>query len=113
MRIEEDRELGSYGYWKISFTLFASGETWRNLEQAFFTKWAEKQVGYFPYKMSSGRNSIKISFSDKQTKYKQTWNSDKQKHEMIKPEMTQRDIDDYREWFFELYTRITKTKIKQ
>ena len=110
MRIEEDRALGNYGYWKISFSLFSNNG---QLERAFFTKWAEKRAGHWPYKISSGRKHIKISFSDKQTKYRQEWNSNKQRHEMIKPRMTQRDVDDYREWFYELYEEIMEDKIKR
>ncbi len=110
MRIEEDREIGDYGYWKISFTLFSCN---RQLAKAFFTKWAEEPLVYFPFKISSGNKSIKVTFSDKQTKYHKVWNAEKQRHEMEKYRMNQRDIDDYKEWFFQLYEEVMEEKIER
>jgi hypothetical protein len=110
MRVEEDREIGNYGYWKISFTLFSNSG---HLQKAFFTKWAKEPVGYFPFKISSGNKSIKVSFSDKQTKYHKVWNIEKQRDEIEKYRMSQRDIDDYKEWFFQLYEEVMEEKIKR
>lgn len=112
LNIEETREISDYYncYRKISFTLSCNNI---HLEQAFFTKWAESPIGDFPFSITSGKGKIKITFSDRKCTYKQRWNQAKQKHESIKPALNQQDIDDYKEWFYELYGRMTEQKIKR
>ena len=112
LEIEETREISDYYncYWKISFTLTSRNE---ELEKAFFTKWAESPIGEFPFSITSGKGKIKITFSDKKCTYKQRWNQAKQKHESIKPALNHENIEDYKEWFYELYGRITEKKIKR
>ena len=110
--IEEKREISHYHdcYYKLSFTLTSNNI---DLEKAFFTKWAESPIGDFPFSITSGTGKIKITFSDKKCTHKQRWNQAKQKHESIKPALNQEDIYEYKEWFYELYERMTEQKIKR
>lgn len=106
MHIEETRTIGYGKFWKISFILYSSSNYRQEREELymrFFDKWTKSPIGNFPYKISSGK-VLRISFSDKSVPYRQQYNSNTQKYESHKTYMTQQDIDEYKKWFYDLFT---------
>ena len=107
MHIEETRAIGYGKFWKISFVLY-SNRNYREDEEAlrrrFFDKWTISPVGNFPYKITSGK-VLRISFSDKSVPYRQKYNSNTKKYESHKTYMTQKDVDDYKQWFYDLFEK--------
>ena len=57
----------------------------------------------FPYKITSGK-ALRISFSDKSVQYRQKYNTKTDQYESYKEYMTQKDIDEYKQWFYDLWT---------
>ena len=105
MHIEETRAIGYDKFWKISFVLY-SAQNYRQqseeLRMRFFDKWTNSPVGHFPYKITSG-NVLRISFSDKSIPEIKKYNSNTKQYESNKTFMTQKDVDEYKSWFFDLF----------
>ena len=104
MHIEETRAIGYDKFWKISFVLYSS-TNYRDeeLQMKFFDKWTQSPVGRFPYKITSGK-VLRISFSDKSIPDRKRYNSNTQQYESHKTYMTQEDVDEYKQWFYDLFT---------
>ena len=95
MIIEEETRIGFNGYWKIRFTM----EEWNNssLHSGFFKKWTKSPLYRFPFKITSSKGNLRISFSDKSCKFK------------AQPQ----EIYEHKDWFYQLYEEITGDKIEE
>ena len=104
MHIEETRAIGYDKFWKISFVLYSStnyGD--EELWMRFFDKWTQSPIGKFPYKISAGK-VLRITFSDKSIPDRRQYNPKTKQYESHKTYMTQQDVDEYKHWFYDLFT---------